>query len=569
MPICETCHASFEESEGPVEVVTTRILCQACMAEYQAAKAARKAGRGAASAPASAATARAATPPARTPAPTAPAEDARRSAGAPPTPRPAAPEAPKSAPVKPTGAPAARTAAPAAARPASPAAKKVVAPAEAKPVAKPAGTGGAGRMPAPKKRAADLEFIKSETEALKRREKRTIWIGAGLALVLLGVAGGAVAVALGKRKADEEALAAYRKSVEDFHAAFMAIDITTEAGCQQAIALGDEKRSLWENEDIAPEIQSRHAKAKTTLELLVERKSLLERLAQVQQTLADTSQASSESLAETRRVLDDLESRSSVIGTEATAQVGALRAQADRAYAERLLDEARSSASAEGGRAALAKFARAEEEIYKVLEKANRSRSEAEKDYRDLYQQAIQGSDELADKVFDQAAIEALPWRDLLSSEEGANWLAPAMAGFEHRLENGVLHLIGPAPEALGQGIISIGDKENWRDVVLDFEFTIDKGSFRLYFRLGPSTADATQAIDYTTDPEKAEARNAGESYHSTASYVGSRFLLEEDGQVTIDSKVGWTNRRKGAIGITIPKGAEVRFTKMRIKALR
>jgi hypothetical protein len=565
MPICEVCSVSFQEADGPVEVVTTRVLCPSCLADYQKAKAARKA---AAAGRTTAPSATSGAPPPRNSSPHAP--------------RAAASEVPKSIPVKPLNSvPATRAATPPAARPAAPASKKVAlppapaandAPPSPAPVAKKpalAPPPATARKPLPKKRSTDVEFIHRETEALRKRESRIVWIGAGLALVMLLVAGGVVWVVLGKRAKDEAIQQAHRDEVAAFYTTFMAIDITTEEGCTQAIAFADEKRSLWEPEDIAPEVQSRYAKAKTTLDLLVEKKSLLERLAQVEATLGDPSAVPADQLLEIRRVIDDLEAKGSVIGTEALARLGTARGLADKAYATRLLEEARASAAAEGGRAALTKFARAEEEIYKILEKAARAKAETQPFYQDLYQSAIKDSDALAASVFDEAAIEGTPWRDLLASTESANWLAPALQGFEHRLENGTLHLIGPAPEAGARGIISIGDKEQWRDFVVDFEFTIQKGSFEMYFRLGPSLQDKTQWIEYGVDDSVKTPKNAGEKYSTTISVIGSTFVWTEEGLAAPEDQIHWSFRRKGAVGIVVPEGAEVIFTKMRIRVLR
>ncbi len=551
MPICEACQVSFQPPEGPVEVVTTRVLCAACLAKYRAAKAARKSSAGTA--------VRVATPSA------APSSSPTRASAGPPVQRPASTDGAASAP-------------PARPVPVTPAtwtdrkpAERLAAPASKQPAAVPRSSPAKSSREAPpkKKSSRDDEFIQRETEALRKRENRTVWIGGVLALLMLGIAGAVVYVVLGKKTEEHNAQVAHENEVKDFQAAFMAVDITTEEGCKAAIARADEKRGLWESEDIAPEIQSRYAKANTTLVRIQERKSLLERLAKVEETLKDPSASTADSLAETRRVIDELDAEAGIVGGEFIARLGAARSTADRSYAARLLDEARSSASSEGGRPALAKFSRAEEEIYRILEKTFKAKDkEGQAFYQEQYQAAIRESDAVCARVFNEGAIEATPWRDLLSNEEAPNWHAAALQGFEHRIENGTLHIIGPSPEAGARGIISIGDTENWRDFVLDCEFTILQGSFEMHFRLGPSLEDKIELIEYGVGEDDRYRKNAGELYQVSVSLVGSTFNWVDEGQPDIRSS-RWDYRRKGAIGIVVPEGTEVRFTRIRIRLLR
>jgi hypothetical protein len=60
--------------------------------------------------------------------------------------------------------------------------------------------------------------------------------------------------------------------------------------------------------------------------------------------------------------------------------------------------------------------------------------------------------------------------------------------------------------------------------------------------------------------------------YRITVTLVGSSFKLVFDKNTALnyeEPEMRWTMRRKGAIGISVPPGSEIRITRMRIKILR
>ena len=52
---------------------------------------------------------------------------------------------------------------------------------------------------------------------------------------------------------------------------------------------------------------------------------------------------------------------------------------------------------------------------------------------------------------------------------------------------------------------------------------------------------------------------------------IGSRFHfhLKTEGVDATESSIKWVNSRKGALGLVIPPGAKLKFTKLRIRELR
>jgi hypothetical protein len=185
------------------------------------------------------------------------------------------------------------------------------------------------------------------------------------------------------------------------------------------------------------------------------------------------------------------------------------------------------------------------------------------------YRAFLARSDQAVEQYFTPERIAAVPWTDLLAEDRAASWIGCKVEGFEHHIEDGVLHMLGPAPHVGGEGIISIGDREQWRDLVLDVEFMLVKGECSLFLRLPRTFQENVQNINLTTDDAYYEA---GVSHEFTVSLIGST-QLEED--VGVDSmgpskvKVPWTQVRKGALGISLPKNSEVRFTRLRAKILR
>ncbi len=560
MPICEKCSVSFSLPEGPVEVVTTRVLCPACLREYRAAKAAKVASLQKA-------------PTQKTPTQQTPTQKAPSTNQRPAQPHAAAPPRPRTA----------LDAEPGALPPARAVGKRPLAPSEslarpknaqprstlpAKPISakRPSEPAKLERRPA-RKPSRDREFIARETQALKKRESRTLWIGGITALVLMAAAGGVVWMVVGKKTAEQEAFAAAKKRVDDFYAQFQAMEMTTEEEAQALVNFAEQNQDIWRTEEIAPDVNSRMAKAKNTIDRMREVTSLLERLAKIEEVLKTPETQSAEALAEERRKLDELEAKAGMVGDEFVARVKAARATADQWYVTRLHEEAKAAAVALPGREALAKYTRAEEEILKIYEKTVKDQNkEAQGFFQQQYREVIQESDALCASVFTDAAIEATPWRDLLAGDEVSKWRAAALEGFEHRIENGVLHILGPSPQAGALGILSIGDDEFWRDFVLDFEFAILKGDFQIYLRLGPKVDGSSESVSYTT--EGPDAVNVGETYPAEVSFIGSTMAVTlEENPTPYESS--WTKRRKGAIGLVIPEGSEIRFTRMRIRVLR
>lgn len=582
---CETCGATFAPRKQTEEVTSLRVLCPACAEARRAAKAAKAAkdaGRApggpvapVASAPAIPATSRAGAPAPLYSTPSRTARPASDRAATPTTDHPrAAPEHPRILPESPRSTPErARPAARVATQPpAVPA--RVAAPAAQRTNDTPARASSSGQG-APKKKHVDID-ITLESQRLKKKETRGVLIGFGVSVVVLAVAGVVLWRVMGIHDAKGEIEKARQAEIDTFRQGFQAFDIKTESGARNLIAFVDEKRAFWTPLDFSAEVISREGNAKSFLDGEAKKRKLFADFEAIEQDLAFAAGLTSRQLAEHLRSLGDLRNHADIAGAEFVAKLALAREETERSYAEKLLEEAKdAAAAAELTRASLATIQASEEGIFEILNtvalaaqknSADTVLKEKKDRYQDFYREVIKISDETVPKVFTPEVIDDLPWVDLLSVEQAGKWGGPAMKGFEHRIENGVLHMIGPDPEERAEGIISIGDKEQWHDYLLDLEFTILKGESTLFFRLPLNWQDNVEALVLSPD-----AYPAGETWTMRISLIGSEIVtrIEADELGTVSSPVSWTKIRKGAFGISVPKNSEVRYTKLRIKVLR
>jgi hypothetical protein len=135
-----------------------------------------------------------------------------------------------------------------------------------------------------------------------------------------------------------------------------------------------------------------------------------------------------------------------------------------------------------------------------------------------------------------------------------------------------VLTLTGPDADANKMAVISIGDREQWRNFVLDIEFTIEKQGVDFHLHLGGSTGPNTQQF-YLWGEGKDATLSLGQTYRARASMLGSKFRLvyvddQNDVPPPVESSVSWTINRKGAIGLVVPPGARVKFSRFQVKEL-
>lgn len=562
MANCENCGATFEPTNEPKEVTSLRVLCPKCEAERLERKRQQAAAKTAAK------PVPAAAPPVRKPAPAA-----APAAAAKPTAQPSVSAAKSSAPaakaaVKPA-APAAKPAAPRAAAPAP------------RSAAKSAKTGSAtGDDEA---RAARSRDVMREKELLKKKQQQVItyaWI----------VAGGAAVLALGmwmyakrtdnQRKQEAADLAARQEKVLTDA---KAMDASTEDGLTKIIdflTTDEERKKLWASSPQGPEIQSLLSKAVQEREAKRERRALKEAFEELRNQLANPASMTVDQIREMRiKLVNQIEPKASgSMDTQFATDVAQLKQNTDRVYASKLHDEARSAANAAndvvGRQAALKKYTEAEDEIVKLFEESlKKNQNELSKYYEGHFREVIDESDLLAKAIFTTDFIEKQPWKDLLSADQAPNWNAASLEGFSQKFERGALTLRGPNAAARQNGVTSIGDREQFRDFVLDFEFTILKGEFELYARVGKRFDGTVESLKFSALDESPNASfllSANEPYSGTLTFIGSSWTCElSAGDPQTVEQVKWVQSRRGGIGLLVPTESEVKITRMRIKSLR
>jgi hypothetical protein len=588
MTTCEKCGKTFNLPEGPVEVTSTRILCPECRAERELLKKRQAAARAEGAAPPAKPRAAGAAPAAR---PAAPAPAARPAAPAAPAARPAArPVAPAAKPAAPVAKPAAPAAKPAspAAKPAAPAARP------AAPVARPAAAASA-RAAAPATRASRTEAPPARSRAARAVEEdeddaeprgkrgrheqpaepvdRTVMIGWIAALVISAAAVGFYFKVKAQKDHEKAVEAARVAELADIVTKIQGFDLTVPDQARELITYAEDTRVKWEPDvENATDILSRISRSKNTIETEATRKETQEKYDAIQAKVSEPAKYTADELIDLRRSLDEVEARASIMGKAFAEQLAASRMAVDHTAADKLLEEAKAASAGgpENQRTGLQKYAKAEDELLRLLEKATNSPSKDEQNfYTARYRQCIAESDALCTELFTPDYIQKIARRDLLSGDDAAKWNpTKGLEGFSHELTNGTLHLKGPVNSDGRAGVISIGDLENWRDFVLEYEFTLVAGNSTTYMRLG-------KAVNYTVpslamETEGQDAITLGQKYTTTVSFIGSNLdIVMEEGETPRHEEVGWTKNRKGAIGIVVPEGAELLISRMRIRVLR
>lgn len=226
--------------------------------------------------------------------------------------------------------------------------------------------------------------------------------------------------------------------------------------------------------------------------------------------------------------------------------------------------------SVDDARSELAAATRAEDEAVKALDAAVKARESPQviAPLADAYRRCIEKTDLLVNRVFTQEVIDATPWTDLLSGSQKDQWQHVAFEGWTIR--DGVLDCAGPMLDAKQTAIMSIGDLEQWRDFVLDVEFTLVQGESAFHFRLGPSVNNSTLSYQVRTSGDEPFA--TGVTNPMTVSVIGSAWKVAFPGSQHSgheEPEVPWTIRRKGAIAVSVPPGSAIRITRMRIEVLR
>ena len=247
------------------------------------------------------------------------------------------------------------------------------------------------------------------------------------------------------------------------------------------------------------------------------------------------------------------------------------------------LDDARALSARDLGLPALARYAQAEVATHQCRQVA---RDDKDEDARDLfdarYKAIVSESDALAARLFTPAFIAARPWRDLLSEPRAWNTFGLTMAGARARatfagpaLEVDRTEEETPASRGVVVAVRTVADRDRLRDIVIDLQLTIEKGTFHVGFRAGNVLApERMPCIELTVEKGRtgAGAFEVGRSHDLEITLIGSKLTFVDktaapDQSVTED--ISATKSRAGAIAFFAPHGSRYRITRLRIKDLR
>jgi len=537
---CEQCGASFPEPTGPVEVVSTRILCPTCA---EARRQAKLAAKGAAAAPVAAKAA-------------APASARSASANSAPAARPAPASSSRSA--SSASKPAASVPRPSVPTPIAGAARSKV---------------ETQRLAGKKATSQDLDEVRREARALKEKDNRVLMIGWVAGLVILGIAGGVMMYSKATQKHRVDTIAAYDKENEDILAKIKTFDATKEDGAKALKAYLESLGSKSKRDELKEEVNTANIRVARSLEGFIKQREFMTRLDKLESDVKNAGSLSSEQLQTLRVDRDTLESEGGGYGGDVLARLGSMRGTLDLSYARKLHTELSALPTAgAGAKATLTRYAQVEDIISAMWMKAAKDSNKALKEPLDAVMQAmVKEADEICSNVFTPEYIESQPWTDLLRGEQATRWVKSPAPGFSYDINSrGELRIIGPDPESKGDGVISIGDKDKWRDFVAELDLEITRGKFDMYVRAPVSSLVNVPVYGFTTEGEDALAR--GTAYPLRVKVIASSWEVSSDSSEfssSEDMPLIWWKPRVGAIAFSVPIGTEFSIKKFRIKVLR
>jgi len=489
------------------------------------------------------------------------AGDAETPASAAPRQEPAKAQAAQAKPA--AAAPAPKSAAPASAS-AAPAAKPSSSGRAAAAAPKASASSGKSR-PAKKEISADVQRT---TNILKEKENKIlnyVWMACG---VICLVAGFVLWHSISTTKELKEAAIAREKQIDTALATLKeGRDPLKEGDAKWILEKAENTKADWNKTRVEASVREILRRAQNTLDQAKERGELTDRMNALEGQANSPAALSIEQIKTARRTAQDLIEKSSLMGDEYKTRGEQARDKLDRAYFDKLISDAKGKGQS---REALSLLTLAEIEINTALNTAARGKNPERKNtYEALFKQVIADSDGIAKAIFTPEAIEKEPWKDGLSGEQEKNWQKPGVDGFQ--IIGGELQAVGPKAGSGKNGIISIGDREQLRDFVVEIEFVPVRGNFRFYQRLYSRADNTVPQFDVYTRGNDVPFK-PGQSYRVIVSVIGSHYKVEmPDTDITglPDEDVNWTKQRFGAIGVEIYEDSEIKIQKLRFKELR
>jgi hypothetical protein len=420
---------------------------------------------------------------------------------------------------------------------------------------------------APVDRKAELRA--EATKIMDKQTKRGLIIG----LVMVLGAVGYFMYVRNTTKEEKDKATAYEKMLDDLLVSVQKYDVDSVDGARQLQAATDSTKEKWSGTRISSDINNKRIKAQLTLQNDLDKRQYNDRLTALEAQARDIATKTAEELRIMRKSADTLALEAQSFGADAVTRITMLRGSLQTNIGTKLKEEAITFADTQGGTdpmGALQKLGQTEDDLRELYDAADKEKNAQAKTLFSSYLQDLYArTDKLAILTFNEAAIANKPWLGLLDGAIANEWKFTKLTGAIGKVEAGRLVLVGGDADSKGKTVNSIGDSRQWRDFVIEGEFTIESGSFTMAFRLGKRVDNITaDTVIVTADEGRIQA---GGTYSFTYQLIGStaKMTWKDDVFESSDRELDFRTNRHGAFGVVLNTGAKVTFTRLRVKELR
>lgn len=375
-------------------------------------------------------------------------------------------------------------------------------------------------------------------------------------------------VVFNKQETRAEGIAAYEKSLDDFRDNLLRVDLGNEQALKQAKDLAASKRStLWFRSRIESEVTAQLSKINTALQAIEKTRGLVEQLNGIEKQLG-----AAPSVEDLAKLFDAV--RDADLGSQAADAGGSLKTRYDDAvkavtskYISELQTKTAAAAQATTGEA-LAPFGQLEDTLRAVLESAKMiNDADTVSKYSPMYSQVVKEVNEIATRLFDDAYVDRVPWKDLLADAQ--SWTEVPSPTFTHKFGGG-LQLSNAAGDEAQSGGLSYRPGSHWRDYVIEAEVKLDSGTLVFYARVGDKMdAKMVPAVSFGTKNPNVAAEY-GKTVTLVIRVIGKQIAVSVDGAgVYGPEDITSSKSRKGEPGIVAQAGTNATITRLRVRHLR
>ena len=411
---------------------------------------------------------------------------------------------------------------------------------------------------------APREHHSHHTREKEARSRRNGWIAFGGLTVFLLVL---VLVVL-KQNSDA---AAKEKKIADDSAALVAeirkLDLGKEDDARTALKRIAESADKELTSDAALSVKQSGDAAKNTLHRVESQKAVQAVMDEVAAALAGTGPAlDAEGLKALQKKRASVEAKAHEAGKEWADKWAASHKSLDQGAATMLVTRARSEITAGHPVAAIALFDKAEEELASLLETAKKGKdTEVVNACTKQNQEIVKESDTLAVATFTADAIAKAPARSLTDATSVPLWKPARDSALKFNVTPQALEL----EQAAGGkgGMISLVEKEPWRNFRLSFDASVEKGSAVLLFRVREH-ADRKQCASITLGEGQDVAPTVGSPIHVEIDMIGSTMTIRsgaDHAEKTVDAR---GKSRRGVLSIMVAADSKLSLANLAVRNL-